>query len=406
MTFTVPSPSALATHWPQLVFAAAVVAITVAVLLVSIRAVRAARHDRGAHTKSHATTAYYVVSAIAMGLSMDTSFRFFGDQLHIVGLERVGLFSVIDLALIACGLGMRANVSRIDPVTGRAGSPGAPRMLAWVLCGFAGYAALIEAGPVEGLARVAFGPILAMVMLHFALGLEIVHRGGHRSGAWVRLTGELRERALSMLGVGDEARDSVTQAQRRAGRRLVRLALAPEGRQTARWARRVEDAVRKSSVGTDTTMQLTVLREIAAARTAVGLPQLDLWSPWQDQVDKVNRQRNRTNPDLTHTSPSPPPPASAVPSADVVPSVEPAPADNIITATLPAERPDWLTDDLTAGQAMQIALDRHGEHPGAVLDRWAASHRLDFKPGLGRTVLARWRASRRVTDTIESASGE
>lgn len=93
---------------------------------------------------------YYAGAIGGLAVSLDTSWRFFGDRLHIVGTERVVMFCVTELALVACAAGMRANVRRIDPVTGRPGPAGAPRLVAWALCGLAGYAALLLSGPVEG----------------------------------------------------------------------------------------------------------------------------------------------------------------------------------------------------------------------------------------------------------------
>ncbi|HVV23208.1 MAG TPA: hypothetical protein VHF06_27495, partial [Pseudonocardiaceae bacterium] len=143
---------------------------------------------------------YYAGAAGGLAVSLNTSWRFFGDRLGVTGAERVIMFSVLELAFVACALGMRANVRHVDPVTGRPGSAGAPRLVAWALCGLSGYAALVLSGPVDGIARVALGPVLSLVMLHLALGIEIRHGAGTRTGAWARVAGELRERALSRLG--------------------------------------------------------------------------------------------------------------------------------------------------------------------------------------------------------------
>ena len=63
--------------------------------------------------------------------------------------------------MIACGYGMRANVRAH-------GRPGAPRLVAWVLCAMAGYMAWQLSGVAEGVARVVLGPVLGLVMLHLA----------------------------------------------------------------------------------------------------------------------------------------------------------------------------------------------------------------------------------------------
>jgi hypothetical protein len=66
---------------------------------------------------------------------MNTSWRFFEHHLQISDLaERAVMFAVLEVGLLACGWGMRANVRRY-------GRPGAPRLFAWLLCGLSSYMA-------------------------------------------------------------------------------------------------------------------------------------------------------------------------------------------------------------------------------------------------------------------------
>lgn len=88
------------------------------------------------------------------------------------------------------------------------------------------------------------------------------------------------------------------------------------------------------------------------------------------------------------------------------PRIRPA---ELVSIEREAGRPDWVTSDMAPSAAMCAYLDRHGETPGAVLDRWADGVGLDkeFKPGLGRTVLARWkRDADRDSDGGRVAVGE
>ncbi|HKN99316.1 MAG TPA: hypothetical protein VJX10_19510, partial [Pseudonocardiaceae bacterium] len=156
---------------------------------------------------------YYAGAGGGLAVSLNTSWRFFGERLGVTGAERVVMFSVLELAFVACALGMRANVRHVDPATGRPGPAGAPRLVAWALCGLSGYAALVLSGPVDGAARVALGPVLSLVMLHLALGIELRHRTGTRNGTWSRVADELRERALSRLGLADDDRDAATRTR-------------------------------------------------------------------------------------------------------------------------------------------------------------------------------------------------
>ncbi|HEX5402704.1 MAG TPA: hypothetical protein VFX16_10430, partial [Pseudonocardiaceae bacterium] len=208
-------------------------------------------------------------------VSLNTSWRFFGERLGVTGGERIIMFSVQELALIACALGMRINVRRVDPGTGRPGSAGAPRLVAWALCGLSGYAALLLSGPVDGIARVALGPILSLVMLHLALGIEIRNHTGVRTGTWARIGVELRERALSRLGLADDNRDAVTRTRERAASRAARLAVA--NRATWRTAR----ALRAAGVAHDPVARERLLAEVAVLRSVDELTTLPLPSPWQ-----------------------------------------------------------------------------------------------------------------------------
>lgn len=88
-------------------------------------------------------------------------------------------------------------------------------------------------GPVEGIARVALGPILSLVMLHLALGIEIRNRTAVRTGTWARVGVEIRERVLSRLGLGNDERTALTRTRERAARRVARLAVT--GRDRGVW---------------------------------------------------------------------------------------------------------------------------------------------------------------------------
>ena len=220
---------------------------------------------------------YYLGALGGLAVSLNTSWRFFGERLGIHGPEQVIMFSVVELALIACALGMRANVRRVDPATGRPGAAGAPRLVAWAVCGLSGYAALLLSGPVDGIARVALGPILSLVMLHLALGIEIRNRTTVRTGAWARVGAELRERVLSRLGLADDERDAATRTRERAGRRAARLVMATRSPwRTARLAR----ALRAAQVAHDPLARERLLAELAVLRCADELATLPLPSPW------------------------------------------------------------------------------------------------------------------------------
>jgi hypothetical protein len=262
-----------------LLIAGAVTAVVLLVLLVRLagRAVR--------RIPAGTPWFYYLASVGGLAVSLNTSWRFFGQRLGITGAERVVMFSVVELALVACALGMRANVRRADPAAGRPGPVGAPRTVAWVLCGLSAYAALLLSGPVEGIARVALGPTLSLVMLHLALGIEIRNHTMTRTGTWARVGIEMRERVLSRLGLADDDRDALTRTRERAARRVARLAL---GEQTPLRTARLSRALRASYVAHDPVMRERMLAELAVLRHASELAILPLASPWA-QVSTPSR---------------------------------------------------------------------------------------------------------------------
>jgi hypothetical protein len=215
---------------------------------------------------------FYVGAFVTTLVSIDTSWRFFGERLGITYIpERIGIFAVIELILLACGVAMRGNVRRGD-------SPGAARWLAWALCGAAGYMAFDLAGPVEGTARVILGPVLAVVCVHLALGIEIKANLGHRTGTFARIGRELRERALSRLGLADDARDALARTRDRATERAARLATDP-GTVLFRRAR-LAKAVRAAGVAVDEAAKARMLAHVAAYGNLGLLMELETPSPW------------------------------------------------------------------------------------------------------------------------------
>lgn len=213
---------------------------------------------------------FYLAAFLSLLVSVDTSWRFFRDDLHIVDLrERVVMFAVLEVGLLACGYGMRASVIRH-------GRPGAPRLFAWLLCAVSGYMAWQLSGVSEGIARVTLGPVLGLVMLHLALGIEIKSRTQHVT-TWTRIGSELRERMLSRLGLADDDRDALTRTRDRAADRAARLALTKRApfRST-----RLRRALRVSSVALDEERRDRMLLALAALRHAEGLVDLRQDSPW------------------------------------------------------------------------------------------------------------------------------
>lgn len=213
---------------------------------------------------------FYLVSVMSLLVSLDTSWLFFEERLHIENLWiRGGMFAVLEAALIACGVGMAAGVRRH-------GRPGPAQLSAWTLCALSAYMAVALAGPVDGFARVALGPVLGMIMLHHALGIE-KREHANNTGTLARLAREIRERVLSRLGLANDERDAARRTRDRAARRVAKLSLRPHVlfRQA-----RLDRALAAANVAHDPEMRKVMLAELAARRHAGELATLAQESPW------------------------------------------------------------------------------------------------------------------------------
>ncbi|MFC7344890.1 hypothetical protein [Saccharopolyspora griseoalba] len=231
---------------------------------------------------------WYLVAVVATCLSADTSYRLFG-EIGISGfifpleawglsltidLERTMLFGVQELALVACAVSMRTHVRRW-------GSAGPAQMVAWAILGSAAVAAVSLAGvTLAALIRIALGPLLALIALHQALGLELRVRRGNRvnNGTLARIGRELRERLLSRLGLADEERDAVARTRDRAASNVARLATARGYVPLRRW--RLQRALRLSQVAHDPAAKQRMLDERALLQHADELTTLKQPSPW------------------------------------------------------------------------------------------------------------------------------
>jgi hypothetical protein len=236
-------------------------------------------------TSPEGSRGFYLVAFMSLLVSVDTSWRFFGDKLGITSIpERAAMFAVVEVALIACGFAMRAGIR------GPSGKPGPARLILWALCAASGYMAFDLAGPVSGLARVTLGPVLGVVMLHLALGIELRHRR-HRVSTWSRVSRELKERFLSRLGLGDDQRDALARTRDRAARRAAHLARAS-------WFTpfrkiRLARALRAANAAHDDRMRSRLMAELAAVQHADELRRLDLASPWSDSLTNTLKYLKR-----------------------------------------------------------------------------------------------------------------
>lgn len=290
MTTTIP-PWAYAHPYATAGIAAVLLLLAVAAVWGASRAVRSAVRPQ----------ASVVVAAIAAAActaySADTSWRFARDQLGMTDTaERAAMFAAAEIALFSCGLMARANLSATstETTTGKAGVPG---VLVWVITGVQVIPAYAESGLIGGTVRAFVGPVLAALLWHQAMGLEIRVRAPRAlsSGLLSTIGRELRERLLSRLGLAVRDRSAEQISRDRATARAVRLAARPNLRA---WGQaRLAAAVARASVGIDPHQRGQLLQLLAARRSAAALRTIELVSPWDPPQPPA---APRTLPALVH----------------------------------------------------------------------------------------------------------
>ncbi|AKH83961.1 hypothetical protein AA958_19215 [Streptomyces sp. CNQ-509] len=253
-------------------------------IVLAVRVLRR-RSARSRERRGSAAVAIAAVAALACtAYSADTSWRFAADYLDMAGTaERAGMFAAAELALFATALMARQNLTT-------QGAPGVPGTLVWIISGVQVIPAYAESGPVGGTVRAFVGPIMAAVLWHLAMGIELrLRTPGAASRSLIATLGrEARERLLSRLGIAARDRDAAQITRDRATDRAVALAArlaeqTPEqqhDRRGRRLTRRLSKALGKAEVGTDPDQRARLLRQLAARRHAVALATIALPSPW------------------------------------------------------------------------------------------------------------------------------
>ncbi|MGP8300184.1 hypothetical protein ACTPOK_20085 [Streptomyces inhibens] len=249
---------------------------------------RSLRKLRGSGKRGTPAVWVAAVAAIACtAYSADTSWRFAADYLDMGGTaERAAMFGAAELALFATAFMARQNLY------GPNKAPGVPGVLVWVITGVQIIPAYAESGAVGGTVRAFVGPVMAAMLWHLAMGIELRHHkpDAESHGLAAVLGRELRERLLSRLGIAERNRDAAQITRDRATVRAVALAAhlaerTPEQRgkrRGRRLARRLSVAVARASVGVDRTQRRQLLDQLAARRHAADLATIDLQSPWRE----------------------------------------------------------------------------------------------------------------------------
>jgi hypothetical protein len=294
-----------------------------------------------------------IAAAACTAYSADTSWRFAAHHLGMTSAaERAAMFAAGELALFAVAMMARQNLRTI-------GAPGTPSVLVWVITGVQVVPAFAESGFWGGIVRAFIGPILAALLWHLAMGIELRHSrpdAGSQSLPAV-IAREIRERLLSRLGlaVRDRSAEQITrdratvQAASLAARLAEMTVEQRDSRSGRRTARRLSVAVGRAQAGARPEQRTMLLELLAARRHAASLATVDLPSPWET-----------TTPVTTDvTGPSALPRVIAVPiEVPIVPAAvttgkttaacaEPVRQPVIPVPPAPAQLPDWMTTGMT-----------------------------------------------------------
>ncbi|MGW1052341.1 hypothetical protein [Streptomyces sp. NPDC002521] len=231
--------------------------------------------------------------------SADTSWRFAADYLDMSGtVERVAMFAAAELALFATALMARQNLN------GPKQAPGTPGTLTWVITAVQVLPAYAESGLLGGTVRAFVGPVLAAMLWHLAMGIELRHRtpeAASRSLAAV-LARQARERLLARLGIADQDADAARLIRERALTEAVTLILRAESmpdkkhgkRRRRRLTERLHQALERADVDGDPLQDELLLRKLATRRQALGLASLTLPPRWQAPASYTARESGRS----------------------------------------------------------------------------------------------------------------
>lgn len=261
---------------------------------------------------SRTPAAVLVASLAAMACtaySGDTSWRFAEHRLGMTSAaERGAMFAAAELALFSCALMARQNLR------GPQGAPGTPGILVWFITGVQVIPAYSESGIVGGTVRAVVGPVMAAMLWHLAMGIELRHAkpGAGSQSLPAIIARELRERLLSRLGLATRDRTAEQITRDRATARAVQLAARPKLR---RWGKsRLAAAVARSGVGVDPEQRAVMVKLLAARRGAEGLATVSLRSPFEPEAASVTVGVDRV-PDVPAAHPALETAVPAVPEA-------------------------------------------------------------------------------------------
>ncbi|MFH8253380.1 hypothetical protein [Streptomyces roseolus] len=264
----------------------AVMAVAAGALLGGLKARHSQHRTRDRQRRPSAAVVTATVAAlVCTAYSADTSWRFAAHYLDMRNTaERTAMFAAAELALFSMALMARQNLH------GPRQAAGLPGVLVWVITAMQTIPAYAEAGLVGGTVRAFTGPVMAAVLWHLAMGIELRQRTPDATshGLAAILTRQARERLLARLGIVQQDQGAAEIIRDRATQRAVALAarlaeMTPgqrTGRVGRRTVRRLSKALARSGIDADPLRNEQLLRQLATRRQAAVLATIDLPGRW------------------------------------------------------------------------------------------------------------------------------
>ncbi|MFI7324282.1 hypothetical protein ACIBQ3_06290 [Streptomyces rubiginosohelvolus] len=272
--------------------------------LLAGRLIRQQRRRPHHTNRWRGTVAVPVAAVAALGCtaySADTSWRFAADYLDMGGTaERVAMFAAAELALFATALMARQNLN------GPKQAPGLPGALTWVITAVQVLPAYAESGLVGGTVRAFVGPVMAAMLWHLAMGIELRHRSPEAASRDLAavLVRQARERLLARLGIADQDADAARLIRDRALSEAVTLILRAESmtdnqrgkRRQRRLTERLHEALERADVDGNPLQDELLLRKLATRKQALGLASITLPPRWKVPASYPARETGHSRP--------------------------------------------------------------------------------------------------------------
>ncbi len=209
---------------------------------------------------------------LALGLSAQTSYRYLGTMLAVTQTwERFALCGVAESAIL--GFTTYAALTKTK----------FPAYLAYAVVLVQTIPAYSLSGGSGGTVRVALGPVLLAVVLHFLLGISKKVNRTRSTGLFASLGREIKERLTAVLGIGRRGADSAAIARSRAADRAVSLASrrSLSRRASARLAVAIDAAQHGLGAEDAAAAESSIVDRVVRRKSIAGLHGIDARHVWR-----------------------------------------------------------------------------------------------------------------------------